>query len=524
MPLALVMSTQEQAPSIPGARLVTTDGRDLPLAGTSLRAEAGGGIARTVVEQRFTNPHAEALTVTYSLPLPADGAVSGFAFRIGGRRVQGEVRGREDARQAFERAVLEGRSAALLAQERSSLFTQEIGHIPPGDTLGPNDRLEMLELSSRVRAWRGRPAAVSGEVRREALAWVRDLEAGGGTDMVEGILEALPPVRDEAQRQVLLVTDGQIGFETRVISAIRGRLPRGSRLHTVGVGSAVNRSLTGPAARAGAGIEVILGLGEDPERAARRLVARTDAPLVVDLEVSGSAVMEHALRRLPDLFAGAPALVAVALRPERGDLVVRGRTAGGTWEQRLTVDPTAYSEGSPAVAALFGRESVEDLELDLAAGDPRRATDEAIERIGLDFQLATRLTSWIAVTADITVDPRGGSRRERMPHELPHGMSAEGIGLRGEEVLSSSQGLALHPTAPVAVTTCSPRMSADRAVTPAPPFATRTSAFPARLLVFPIAFGLAYSFLGSIGLAIAVAFGVVVALAIVRAALSRLFR
>src|SRR5262245_19049173 len=105
MPLALVMSTNEQAPSSCGPRLVTTDGRELPLTGTQIHADAAGGIARTVVEQRFTNPYAEPLSVTYSLPLPADGAVSGFAFSIGGRRIQGEVQKREDARVQFERAI-----------------------------------------------------------------------------------------------------------------------------------------------------------------------------------------------------------------------------------------------------------------------------------------------------------------------------------------------------------------------------------------------------------------------------------
>jgi hypothetical protein len=36
-------------------------------------------------------PHAEPLHVTYSLPLPADGAVAGYQFRIGDRRVVGEI-------------------------------------------------------------------------------------------------------------------------------------------------------------------------------------------------------------------------------------------------------------------------------------------------------------------------------------------------------------------------------------------------------------------------------------------------
>lgn len=754
MPLAFVMPQPRTAPSN-GARLVTTDGRDLPLTGTSLRAEAAGGIARTIVEQRFTNPHAEALTVTYSLPLPSDGAVSGFAFVIGGRRLQGEVHRRADARAEFERAVLEGRSAALLEQERSSLFTQEIGNIPPGetvvaevvvdqplrwldegawewrfptvvaprylgepgcvpdasllaqdvaegpiaarftlactvrdalaegrtpespshamtatreaasaapyrtsaaadharassgavtlaipegarldrdvvvrwavatpraglslqvgrpaphlphgkvgyglitivpprgpagdglrtarfneqdgaappagpragarperlardlvvlidtsgsmegeplaqarrvtraliDTLDERDHLEMVEFSSRATRFRPGPIAATAEARRDAGAWVDRLVVGGATNMVEGILEALRPLRPGAQRQVIAVTDGQIGFETEVLSAISAHLPAGSRLHMVGVGSAVNRSLTAPAARVGRGVEVIVGLGEDPERAVARLIARTDAPLVVDLEIEGPAVVERAPRRLPDLYAGAPALACVALRPEGGEIVVRGRTAGGPWEQRLTVDPIAGATGNQAVAALFGREAIEDRELALAAGGKRGALDAEIERLGLDFQLATRLTSWIAVTQEVTVDPAGGSRRERMPHELPHGMSAEGIGLRpgtgdaGLVALAGPVALSGPAAYPTAAPSAMPRTSL-----PEHAYAVRSrkSTLPAVvLIVLPLAFGIAYWFLRSFWPALLIAWGAAAAVLLVRALLRALLR
>ncbi|HEU4535459.1 MAG TPA: VIT domain-containing protein, partial [Polyangiaceae bacterium] len=123
---------REPAPPSP-SRLVAPDGRALSLVSTSLRATAAGGVARVVVEQRFRNVHAEALSVTYTLPLPADGAVSGFAFEIGARRVVGEVDHRRSARERFEQALVEGKTAALLEQERTSVFTQQIGNIPPGE-------------------------------------------------------------------------------------------------------------------------------------------------------------------------------------------------------------------------------------------------------------------------------------------------------------------------------------------------------------------------------------------------------
>jgi Ca-activated chloride channel homolog len=114
-----------------GSRLVAMDGRVLPLRQTQLKADARGGLARVLLEQSFANPYADPLTVTYLLPLPADGVVSGFAFRMGDRRIVGEVERREDARERYEQALIEGRSALILEQDRSSLFTQELGNIPP---------------------------------------------------------------------------------------------------------------------------------------------------------------------------------------------------------------------------------------------------------------------------------------------------------------------------------------------------------------------------------------------------------
>ena len=615
-----------------GGRLVSVEGQVLPLGGARLAVTAAGGVAEVVLEQRFKNHHPVPLTVVYDFALPAEAAVSGYAFTVGDRRIVGEIDRRTAARERFERALAEGKTAGLVEQDRSSLFRQELGNIPPGaevvatltleqrlrwleegrwewrfpttvapryqgqaagaatsgergvvevadgplparlelaleirdrgrgavespshhvratgaggavafeaaggvpldrdvvvrwaveraavgvslevaravggesahglltivpppsraeganvprdlivlldtsgsmggepldqarrvvgalvDTLGERDRLEMIEFSRAPRRWRAEPVAATPEVRREALAWLAGLRAEGGTEMRAGIDEALRPLRPDSQpgaseasepgcsvpvrqRQVVVVTDGLIGFETEVVGAIIRDLPPSSRLHTVGVGSAVNRSLTGPAARAGRGAEVVVGLGEDGERAARRLVARTDAPQVVDLTISGSALVAHAPRRLPDLFAGAPVLVGLALRPEGGTLVVEGRTATSRWSNTVEVPATAPGQGRRTIQQLHGREQVEDLEMRIAGGEDPAALDPEIERIGLAFGLSTRLTSWVAVSEEPSTKPGEPTRRVRLPQELPAGMSIEGLGLRGMTIAAA---------------------------------------------------------------------------------------
>lgn len=661
--LAAILNPNHPPYETTGGRLVTTDGRALPLTGATLSADAKAGVVRVTLEQTFRNPYEEPLRVTYKLPLPADGAVSGFAFRIGEQRIVGEVDTKKQARQRFEDAILEGKTAALLDQERSSLFTQEVGNVPPRtevvcevqidqklawlsdgawewrfptvvaprylgatgrvadhakvtvdvadqalpvklglslsirdrladgarpespshplhsgkglgrvdvtfgdergvgldrdvvvrwrvadmkvgteldvarptraaiadfayglltlvppsveahmppvprdlivlldtsgsmsgapldqarrvtsalvDSLNDQDQLELIEFSNSPRRWKRGPVNATASNRKDAQAWLARLRASGGTEMKSGILEALSPLRADAQRQVVLITDGLIGFEDEVLAAISQRLPKGSRVHTVGVGSGVNRSLTQPAARAGRGVELVMGIGEDVEPQVKRLLSRTATPLVTNVEITGTAVEVVAPFRVPDLYGGSPAMVSLKLRAPGGTIVVRGDTAQGELNETIHVKPVERGEGSQAIAALFGRELVEDFELALGTGGRKGEIDPQIERVGLEFQISTRLTSWIAVSDKAMVDPRAPKRDEVMPHMLPYGMSAEGVGLRstatGAGGAMPMQAQAMPSFARAPAPAGAPMMRAGRARLEAPPAAEKSA-------------------------------------------------
>jgi Ca-activated chloride channel homolog len=599
-------------------RLISADPTTLPLKGLALRCETAGGLSRVVLEQTFANASAQPLHVVYKLPLPADGAVSGFKFRVGDRTIVGEVDRKAAARERFEEAVLSGQTAALLEEERSSLFTQEIGNVPPGaevtieitidqkltwlaegmwewrfplaaaprylgaadrvadakqvslamteastvraslamhvrdavtggrspespshplscvvdgdgfrvelgsgnaaspdrdvvvrwpvstakigvscDVAGPRagvndahalltivppqvsarqkhlardltflldtsgsmggepitqakkivlamlaglereDHFELIEFSNSPRRYQNRLVPGTHEEKKAAAAWVNSLRASGGTEMREGILEALRPnsgrARDNVSTHVVLITDGLIGFEQEIIASILALLPGGARLHTVGVGSSVNRSLTGPAARAGRGIEVVLGLGEDPDRAAHRLRAHSEQPIVVDVEAFGDALLTTVPIKIPDLFAGAPVLLSARVLAKGGEIILKGKTADGVWIQKIQAPRSEENSGSNAVVTLFGRELVEDAEMKIAAGNDKRLLDASIEATGIAYKISTRLTSWVAIDPNASVDPRDPSRRVEQPQMLPYGVTAEGVGLRSPQ-------------------------------------------------------------------------------------------
>ena len=316
------------------------------------------------------------------------------------------------------------------------------------DTLDEGDRIEMIEFSSRPRRWKRRPVQATEDHRRAARQWVAGLRAGGGTEMRTGILEALAPLSNESQRQVILITDGYIGFEREIVAAIGEGLPTGCRVHTVGVGHGVNRSLTEAAARAGRGLEVIIAPGEDPERAAARLVARTDAPCLVNLKLEGDALLDHAPRALPDVFAGSPVVIPVRLAIGGGTLRIHANGGDEGWSHELKVEPIDSGTGDLALARCHARERVADLEVERAMGRSSEALDAEIKRLGLEFQISTRLTSWVAISDEATVDPTEPTRAHEVPQSMVAGLSLHGLGLRAPTGIPVAAAMAMPQAAP----------------------------------------------------------------------------
>ncbi|MGI5860870.1 MAG: VIT and vWA domain-containing protein [Myxococcales bacterium] len=108
---------------------------EFPLRGTKVLAEVAGNVARVEVQQLYFNPSQTRLEAVYAFPLPANAAVTDMYFRIGRRVVYSEVKRRDEARQTYEAARREGKTAALTEQERPNLFTQSVANIPPGETV-----------------------------------------------------------------------------------------------------------------------------------------------------------------------------------------------------------------------------------------------------------------------------------------------------------------------------------------------------------------------------------------------------
>ncbi len=333
-------------------------------------------------------------------------------------------------------------------------------HVVTGllESLDPGDRFEVIAFANDCRSLTAGLQKATVEHRDKAIRALASLGASGGTEMASALVQAMKPLREDSQRQVVLVTDGYIGFESQVAGEILRRLPPGARVHTVGVGAAPNRALTRAVARAGRGVEVFAGDEGSAAAAARRLCRATVRPVLTELSVGGDGLRGSAPRRPRDVFAGQPLVMALELKPDGGAVEVSGRQAdtAEAWIWRIVIRATpgttaggeSASPAAPAVAAtslplgaLYGRETIADLELEAAAQERTGSDlDALIEQAGLRHRVASRMTSLVAVAEEPSVDPKLPRRRERLAVEVPAGVSAEGSGLLMGEMFKGGMG------------------------------------------------------------------------------------
>ncbi|GBC63314.1 trypsin [Desulfonema ishimotonii] len=107
----------------------------LPLTGTSARVRIAGVIADVRVTQEYQNRGARPIEAIYVFPASTKAAVCGMKMTIGERTIVADIREREKARQEYEAAKAEGKSASLLEQQRPNVFQMNVANIMPGDRI-----------------------------------------------------------------------------------------------------------------------------------------------------------------------------------------------------------------------------------------------------------------------------------------------------------------------------------------------------------------------------------------------------
>ena len=297
--------------------------------------------------------------------------------------------------------------------------------------LRPVDTFNIITFAGATQKAFDAPRPANATNVREALAVVDGLSAGGGTHMANAVEAALShDVARGRHRYVFFMTDGYVGNEDEIIGAsasfveaLEARQQR-ARVFGFGVGSSVNRYLLEGLSRAGKGLAVFATTREDPSRAVNRFYHYIDRAVLSDVRVEWGnlGAAEVFPEELPDLFASHPIIVHGKYRgTPGGPLTVTAKVGARDVEIPVSVRQAKVDgQASEVLGALWARSKVASLEEQLWEGSSQGVQNE-ITRLGIDFHLVTRFTSFVAVDTSRKVGD-GDPTTVVQPVESPEGV------------------------------------------------------------------------------------------------------
>jgi Ca-activated chloride channel family protein len=189
-------------------------------------------------------------------------------------------------------------SGEKMQQARTALI-QLLGSLREGD------RFRLVAFSGGVRRYAQGWSAVGAQTRRDAEAWIRSLDAEGGTNIAGALTEAFAEApAEEALGVVVFLTDGVASAGETDPERIAERAEQGRgrfRVFSFGIGDDVNTYLLDRLTERARGTTEYVRPGENIERAVGSLAAKVASPVLTDVSISGAGV------ELYDLAAGQPA-------------------------------------------------------------------------------------------------------------------------------------------------------------------------------------------------------------------------
>jgi Ca-activated chloride channel family protein len=307
--------------------------------------------------------------------------------------------------------------------------------------LRPVDRFNVLLFSGTSALYAPASVIASQSELKKAKAFIDAQRGGGGTELLAAVQQAmqLPRPADNVSRSFVVVSDGYIAEEPAVFEHIRTHLGQ-ANVWSLGIGSAVNRHLMEGIAKAGQG-EAFTVL--DPSQAAAtaaKLRTYISTPVLTNVSVrfDGFRAYDVAPASLPDVFAQRPVIVFGKYSgAPAGKIALTGTSGRGNFTTTLDAAAVRPDANNAALSYLWARAKISELS-DFYNDDANR---DAVTTLGLQYNLLTKFTSFIAVSEIIR--SRTGSIDVDVPSAMPLGVSDDAISAESEMAIGAEPPFAV---------------------------------------------------------------------------------
>ena len=293
--------------------------------------------------------------------------------------------------------------------------------------LRPDDRFGLVTFSTTVHSFDDVLHAGSDDQIEQALQFVKDLQARGGTDIYEALKTALSFFGENAGRPqfVVFLTDGRptVGLTeyTDILKHVQEQNPGSSRLFTFGVGYDVNAHLLDSLAEQSKAASAYIEPFEDLEVIVSAFFDKIDAPVLSQLtfSIAGAGIYDVFPKELPDVFKGSQLLLFGRYRTSgEFPFALSGTVAGQ--EQRYTYQvelPRADLRHDFLPRIWASRKIGYLLDQIRLHGEEPELKEEVIE-LAKKFGIVTPYTSYLVAEDDELETRRSPERRRPLFYDL----------------------------------------------------------------------------------------------------------
>lgn len=271
--------------------------------------------------------------------------------------------------------------------------------------LNPADRFNVVSFSTGTRSFAPGLVPASEPGSRE---FINSLEAIGGTNISQALLEAAAQADTERPTTIIFLTDGLategITDTPLLLDSVKQATPRNVRIFAFGVGNDVDPLLLDSLTQNHRGTTSYVRPFESIEEEVSGFYAKVSMPVLanISLDFDGITVEQMYPQELPDLFAGTQLVLTGRYRDGGpATIMLRGDVNGRTQTFTYRDNNFRSSGGSDFIPRLWATRAIGHLltEIRLRGEDPELV--QSVVNLSIRYGIITPYTSYLIEEDDI---------------------------------------------------------------------------------------------------------------------------
>lgn len=272
--------------------------------------------------------------------------------------------------------------------------------------LNAEDRFNVVAFSTGVRLFQPQLAAAT--QADAALRFIDNLEAMGGTNISQALLEALRLADSARPTTILFLTDGLategITDTPRLLESVKQAAPANARIFAFGVGDDVDPVLLDSLAQNHRGTTTYVRPFQAIDEQVSAFYAKVSAPVLTNIALDFGGIIVEQLypAELPDLFAGTQLVLAGRYR-EGGvaTITLSGEVNGRTQTFTYADNSFRHSGGDAFIPRLWATRAIGHLLTQIRLQGENPELVQSVVNLSIRYGIITPYTSYLIEEDDI---------------------------------------------------------------------------------------------------------------------------